>query len=155
MTPTTVHIENILQRLTEITLSDFTAIGTANTHTRKIQWRPYFGSISSRTVKIKQQIYSGLTGDALRTGRFLQSNAASSHASDYSEAIMLIEKLKHIAVWPIYHKGQQCRVVILIGKREQVSYEPHQITAASKLIEELEQNGDFPMLCFNESVPCK
>src|SRR5690606_3981205 len=100
MTSTTENIKNILQRLAEITLSDFTAIGTANTHTRKIQWRPYFGSISSRTVKIKQQIYSGLTGDALRTGRFLQSNAASSHASDYSEAIMLIEKLKHIAVWP-------------------------------------------------------
>lgn len=155
MTPTTVHIENILQKLTEITLSDFAAVGTANTHTRKIQWRPVYGSISSRTVKIKQQINSGLTGDALRTGRFLQLNAASAQKPDNDEAIMLIEKLKHIAVWPIYYKGEQCRAVILIGKRENGSYEPTQIAAAAELIQELEKDCDFRLLCFNDSLSSK
>lgn len=139
MTPTSVHIENILQQLSELTCSDLTAIGVVDPFARKIQWQLIFGSISNRTVKIKQNIHSGLTGDVLRTGSFLQLKAAQGHLFDNGEAIMLTEKLKHIAVWPIsFNKGQYLAAV-LIGKRQEGWYEPEQIHASTKLVHELEQ----------------
>jgi len=139
MTPTSVHIEKILQQLSELTSSDLTAIGVVDPLTRKIQWQLIFGSISNRTEKIRQHIHSGLTGDVLRTGSFLQLNTAKGQLSDNGEAIMLTEKLKHIAVWPISFNKGQYRAAILIGKREVGRYAQEQINEATKLIQQLEQ----------------
>lgn len=139
MTPTSVHIEKMLQQLSELTSSDLTAIGVVDPLTRKFQWQLIVGSISNRTEKIKQHIHSGLTGDVLRTGSFLQLKTVKGQISDNGEAIMLTEKLKHIAVWPISYSQGHYRAAILIGKRQEGWYELEQIHAAASLIHELDQ----------------
>jgi hypothetical protein len=137
MTPNTINIEQKLSQLSAITNSDLTAIGFVERDTRKIRWNAVVGSISKRTEKIRQHEQVGLTGEVLRTGSFMQFRNEDVYVRPTDEAIMLTEKLSHAAAWPLAACNGKYWVAILIGKRQHGVYEPEQIQAGTKLVEEL------------------
>ncbi|MCR8659457.1 GAF domain-containing protein [Paenibacillus endoradicis] len=137
MTPTQIFVEEKLQLLLKRTQSDLTAIGVLDRATRKIHWYSVYGSVSNRTERIRQQINIGLTGEVLRTGRFLQTSAAKHQLFDLGESIMMTEKLLHAAAWPIIFNDLQIYGAILIGKRIEGKYNTEQIEAGTDIVHEL------------------
>ena len=137
MTPTQTFVEEKLQQLLKRTKSDLTAIGVLDLATRKLRWYSVFGSISNRTQRIRQQINLGLTGEVIRTGSFLQSQATKHEIFELGESIMLTEKLLHAAVWPITLDKHQINGAILIGKRYEGNYDAQQVEAGAKVVHEL------------------
>ncbi|URN94802.1 MAG: GAF domain-containing protein [Candidatus Pristimantibacillus lignocellulolyticus] len=137
MTPTQIFVEEQLQQLLMRTQSDLTAIGVLDRATRKIQWYSVYGSVSNRTQRIRQQINIGLTGEVLRTGRFLQTRATKQELFDLGESIMMTEKLLHAAAWPIIFNDLQIYGTIFIGKRNEGNYNTQQIEAGTEIVHDL------------------
>lgn len=137
MTPYPINIVEKLQQLMLQTDSDLTAIGVVDRNTRKIHWHPIHGSVSSRTDRIRQKVNTGITGEVLRTGSFLQSKAQKHEVFKLGESIMLTEKLLHAAVWPISFGSEQNNAAIIIGKRHEGGYDENQIEAGTALVNEL------------------
>jgi len=137
MTPTQIFVEEKLQQLLTRTQSDLTAIGVLDRAARKIQWYSVYGSVSDRTQRIRQQINIGLTGEVLRTGRFLQTRATKQELFDLGESIMMTEKLLHAAAWPIIFNDLQINGAILIGKRNEGKYNIQQVEAGTDIVHEL------------------
>jgi len=137
MTPTEIFVIEKLQLLLKRTQSDLTAIGVLDRATRKLHWYPVYGSVSNRTERIRQQVNVGLTGEVLRTGRFLQSRAAKHELFNLGESIMITEKLLHAAAWPITIDSLHINGAILIGKRNEGNYNSQQVEDGSKVVLEL------------------
>lgn len=137
MTPYPINIVEKLEQLMLRTDSDLTAIGVVDQHTRKIHWHPVYGSLSSRTDRIRQNVNIGLTGEVLRTGSFQQSKAQKHELFELGESIMLTEKLLHAAAWPFSFGSEQNNAAIIIGKRHEGGYNASQIEAGTALVQEL------------------
>ena len=132
-------IEHQLSLLQQKTESDVVALSILEPGHRKMIWQQLLGVKSIRTSKVKQSATAGITGNALRTG-VMQSFEATSEKERacVGEAIVLTEKLSHIYVWPIAFSSSSFSYqgVILIGRRDALSYTDEQIQISSSIIAE-------------------
>lgn len=143
MTPATISIVQKLQQLSAVTASDLAALGVVDRQTRKLRWHAVVGSISERTEKIRQHAHTGLVGEVLRTGSFMQFRTDNGLMRELDEAIMVTEKLCHAAAWPLAAQSEWYAYTILIGKRHAGRYEPEQIEAGTRLVQELTAESMF------------
>lgn len=129
-----------LDSIKAVTNSDILAFALLNQGTRKLSWHYLLGAQCARTFKIKQSATSGLTGQALRTGKPQNISIESDKERFcFGEAILMTEELSHVYVWPVAYQNFSYQAVVIIGNKENRPFNSDQLDQATLHIKEIDE----------------
>lgn len=121
-----------LELLRSLTSSDFIALAPLQDHAGRNCWKYVLGNSNDRYQQMVIKIGLGLAGSALRLGRWVKLDDTHPKLSQerLNCPLMLAEQLQTAAVFPLVtNSSPQIKGLLFIGKREQSSFEQHELLA--------------------------
>lgn len=137
-----------LERLRDLTSSDFVALAPFIENTARMRWKYVVGNSNDRFQQMVIKIGQGLAGAALRLGRWVKIDDTHSRVVQERREcpVMLAEQLQSAVVFPlITPPNSKLRGLLFIGKRMKPRYEENEISAAQEVLEML-------VLCMEENT---